>query len=143
MCCTKEKYLERVNPSVLPPFMVTHTTNSLTLLVARDMLQKKDIMVEDFVITNWNLLLPLNNPLKELPEKSLELNPNRSKGYIVVGDDFHRIKVTSPAYLALKELYSAYDFSIKDKEVKISQENSKQIESIGTGQIQLRPASPA
>ena len=100
--------------------MVNHSSNTLVLLGARDMSIKQEIPVSQFANTNWNIIKPLNLSPKEAIEISLTLNPNISKGFVIVGNDFHRTKVTLPTYLALVDLYSSNEIGSKEREVNAS-----------------------
>lgn len=102
--------------------VVRHSTPSLTLLGARNLITQKEIPVQEALklLTSWDPEKRLDSrrafdklqAVKEFPLSSFEeifatfpsIDPLSMEGYVGVDADFNRQKIKSPAYVALHHM---------------------------------------
>ncbi len=102
------EYCSRENKVVVP-----HDRASLTVLGARNRKTLREYSAEEAVrmVADWRGTHVRSFPLTSLEEvlaASKALNPLKQEGFVVVDKDFNRIKVKSPAYVALHHMKSSF-----------------------------------
>ncbi len=88
--------------------VVQHKEPSLSLIGVRDMRTLEELPVESFsrqfpVVKSY----PLRS-LEDVLSACREMDPVKQEGFVVVDGEFHRIKVKSPAYVALHHLKDGF-----------------------------------
>ena len=96
--------------------VVQHASSRLVLIGARDMRTLAECALE--AQTQWeNWEVASSFPLRTLDEivaAAAQLPPIEAEGYVVRDKDFNRIKVKSPAYIALAHLKESTTASVKN-----------------------------
>lgn len=103
--------------------VVRHSKPGLTLLGARDITTQKEMSAEEAIgyLLDWDcewrtdhsrdILLPVQEyPLtsfEQIIETFPSIDPMSQEGYVVVDANFNRVKVKSPAYVALHHMKDA------------------------------------
>lgn len=85
--------------------VVQHKEPRLVLHGVRNVKTGEELNIDAFGIYGWEICKTFNlNSIEEVIKSADKLNPIQNEGYIVVDKNFNRIKVKSPAYVALHHL---------------------------------------
>ena len=85
--------------------VVDHKKNQLVLIGIRDKITGEEFDIRTFTDFNYKKCptYSLNN-IEDILKCAKELNPLENEGYVIVDQQFNRIKVKSPAYVALHHM---------------------------------------
>lgn len=96
--------------------VVRHDASSLTVLGGRDLTTQKEMTAEEAAAYFPTLKAVKGFPLTSFDEiisTFPSINPMSQEGYVVVDTNFNRVKVKSPAYVALHHLKDSLGSSIR------------------------------
>jgi len=89
--------------------VVKQNKNNLILHGIRNVETLKELHLDSYLDHNWNVVDTFNlTNLEEIIANCNDLNPMESEGYIVCDQDFNRVKVKSPQYVAISHLRDGF-----------------------------------
>lgn len=107
-CCYMFELMTKYNKVV-----VQHSENRLALIGIRNLNTLKEVNIDEFKNhVNWELVNKYDiSNLEGCFDAARKLDPARQEGFIVVDSDWNRVKIKSPAYVALHHIKERGSFA--------------------------------
>ena len=97
---------------LMTPFnrvVVQHQTARIALHGVRDLTTLQELNPSDFASQGWEIVKQYSlKTLDEVFEACKALDPVKNEGFVVIDDQFNRVKIKSPAYVALSHMKDGF-----------------------------------